>query len=152
MDQEKEDEFKIKKSFLKRYTRIQKRIERLEYKLFMLDEKLYTVKNASISDLPRGGVPVTFDDLVARKEDTQERVNHLTEKARTIRREIYSVLDLLDDDRHVEVLELLFIDGLSHDDVADEMGYSTRQVYRLYKEAVKSIRSMDNHTSLNASF
>lgn len=144
MDQLGENLFKRNKHFLLGYSRMKKRIERLEQKLLELDDRLYNARTSTISDMPRGGVPVTFDDLVARKEDTQERVNHLTEKARTIRREIYSVLDLLDDDRHVEVLELLFIEGLSHDDVADEMGYSTRQIYRFYKEAVKSISLIRN--------
>ncbi|HEY4601539.1 MAG TPA: sigma factor-like helix-turn-helix DNA-binding protein [Cerasibacillus sp.] len=144
MDQLDENLFKRNKHFLLGYSRMKKRIERLEQKLLELDDRLYNARTSTISDMPRGGVPVTFDDLVARKEDTQERVNYLTEKARTIRREIYSVLDLLDDDRHVEVLELYFIDGLSHEDIADEIGYSTRHIIRLYVEAVKSISLIRN--------
>lgn len=137
MDQEKEDEFKIKKSFLKRYTRIQKRIERLEYKLFMLDEKLYTVKNASISDLPRGGQPVTIDDILIRKEETEERINQLVMRSIGIRSEIYDVIDQLEDYRHVEVLEHFFIDDMSIEAIADKTGYTVRHTIRFYTKAIE---------------
>jgi DNA-directed RNA polymerase specialized sigma subunit len=87
--------------------------------------------------MPRGGQPVTMADLIADKTELEERIESLKEKQKDIRREIIREIDTLDDYRHTDVLESFFIKCMSLEDIADELGYTPRHVYRLYSEAVK---------------
>ncbi|MCB4994340.1 V-type ATPase subunit a family protein, partial [Streptococcus mutans] len=121
-----------KKMYLKRYVRILKRIERLEYKLLGLDEQMFSLGSGEIKDSIRGGIPRTLDDIMASKEETSERINRLVKESRAIRKDIVSVLDQLEDYRHVEVLELFFIADKTIEDIAEETGYTVRHTIRLY--------------------
>ncbi|MCB5028017.1 V-type ATPase subunit a family protein [Streptococcus mutans] len=126
-----------KKMYLKRYVRILKRIERLEYKLLGLDEQMFSLGSGEIKDSIRGGIPRTLDDIMASKEETSERINRLVKESRAIRKDIVSVLDQLEDYRHVEVLELFFIADKTIEDIAEETGYTVRHTIRLYTQAIE---------------
>lgn len=134
-----EDVFKEKKKFLKRYLRIMKRVERLEQKLAQLDDRLTSISGRPITDMPKGGIPMTLDDLLANKMETEERINTIVQESRKIRKEILNVLDGLEDVHHVEVLELFFINGLQLEDIAERMGYTTRHTVRFYTDGIKAL-------------
>lgn len=138
MDQEKLD-YDVKKMYLKRYSRMMKRIERLEDKLANMDDRLYSVGSGEISDMPRGGVPKTLDDLIAAKDETLNRIDQLVRTSRSIRSEIYQVIDTLEDYREVEVLEQFFIEGLTIEEIAERSGYAIRHVRRFYSNALHTI-------------
>ena len=131
--------FQKKKRFLKRHQRIMKKIERLEEKLLDLDNRLITVRSQRITDMPRGGIPISQADLISDKEETQERINALILQAKEIRREIYAALDTLDDFREVEVLELFFIYNMSLDKIAEKIGYTERHTIRFYSSAIRHL-------------
>ena len=135
----KEGAMKEKKNFLKRYLRIMKRVERLENKLAQLDDRLTSISGRPITDMPRGGIPTTMDDLLADKMETEERISNLVHESMVIRKEIFGALDGLDDARHVEALELFFIEGLPFEDIAERMGYTTRHTMRFYTEGIKAL-------------
>lgn len=127
---------KRKRRSLKRYRKNIACIERLENKLVSLDERITSLKSPNLSGMPRGGVPITIDDLLSDKADLEDRIKRLKAKSRGLKKAICEEIDSLEDDRYCEVLEAYFIDCLSFDEIADELGYSERHIERLYTEAI----------------
>lgn len=138
-DQSIQENEKNKKRFLRRYQNNLACISRLEAKLVILDERITTIKSPNYSGMPRGGVPITLEDLIADKDDLERRIKRLRRKSRDLKESVYEVIDSLEDPRYCEVLEAHFIDGLSFRDIAEEMGYAERHVRKLYARAIRSL-------------
>jgi len=139
MEDHEIQEIEKKKRSLKRYKKNLACIRRLEEKLALLDERIKSVKSPSLSGMPRGGVPVTTEDLIADKMELEERIKRLKRKKSSLKNQILEEIDSLEDPRYCEILEAFFIDCLSLDDIADKEGYTVRHVYRLYSEAVTQL-------------
>ncbi len=139
-------EIKLKKRSLKRYRNNLACIDRLEKKIILLDERLTSLRSTNFSGMPRGGTPVTIDDLLSDKVDLENRVKRLKEKNKPIKAKILEEIDSLEDFRYCEVLEAYFIECKSIADIAEEMCYTDRYVYDLYKEAVRELAI--NNTSV----
>lgn len=137
------DEIKKKKSFLKRYRNYLIRIERLEEKLLSIDNQLEGMSSKRISDIPTGGLPVTVDDLLCRKEETKQRIKRIVRTSNRIKSEIYEVIDHIDDYRFSEVLEAYFIDGKTMEYIAEERNYSVKHIKYLYSNGIKEIKISD---------
>lgn len=129
-----------KKRWLYRYRNTQKKIIRLQSKLDTLNNRITSAKTTNISGLPRGGVPVTIDDLISDKQILEERIEKLEKNKRIYRREILEAIDDLEDCKHAEILEAWFIDGYNAEEISKEIGYCSRHVFRLYDEALKELR------------
>lgn len=132
-----------KKRSLKRYRKNLACIARLEIKLALLDDRITGLKSPSLSGMPRGGVPVKLEDLLSDKMDLEDRIKRLKAKSRGLKNEVCEEIDSLEDSRYCEVLELRFIDGLSFDEIAEEMGYTERHIINLYSEAITLLSVKD---------
>lgn len=139
MDDLKLLEHERKKRYLKRYKRNGILIDRLENKLRALEARIQGVKSPSLSGMPRGGEPVTREDLIADKVDLERRIKKLKGKGDDIRREILDIIDELEDARYAEVLESFLIDDMTFKEIADDMDYTERHVIRLYSEAIDAV-------------
>ena len=128
-----------KKKSLKRYRKNKYCITRLEEKLALLDRKIKSVNSPNLSGMPRGGVPVTMEDLIADKIELEERIKRLKVKAKKLKREVLEEIDSLEDSRYCEVLEAYFVDCLPFELIAERMGYTERYIYILYKEALAAL-------------
>lgn len=125
-----------KKWSLRRYRNNLSCVSRLERKLALLDERITTIKSPNFSGMPKGGVPVTIEDLLSDKMDLEKRIKRLKKKGKEIKESILEEIDSLEDSRYCDVLEAYFIDGLSIEKIAENMGYTERHIYTLYKEAI----------------
>lgn len=125
-----------KKRSLKRYKKNLSCIERLEAKLETLDTRITSVRSPKLSDMPRGGQPVTTEDMILEKIELEERIERLKTKSKKLRSETLEEIDRVEDPRYSEILEGFFIDCKSLEEIADDTGYTIRHVYRLYSEAV----------------
>lgn len=128
-----------KKRFLKRYRKNLNCIARLEDKLATLEIKLNSVRTSNLSSMPRGGQPVTMEDMIADKTDLEDRIKRLKTKSKILKDEILNEIDSLDEPRYIAVLEGFFIDCLSAEDIAENEGYTVRHVYSLYHDAVRAL-------------
>ena len=128
-----------KKQFLKRYKKNLALIDRLKDKVESLDARSKSIRSPSLSDMPRGGTPITYEDLIAEKDETIRRIERLTRKGRVYREEILDVIDELEDSRYAEVLEAFCIECKDFDTIAEENCYSVRHVERLYYEAILAV-------------
>lgn len=132
-------ELEFKKRYLKRYKKNLALIERLNDKVDNLTNRIESIKSPIISDMPRGGVPITKEDLIADKLEIEDRIERLKLKGKKYKAEILDIIDELDDTRYADILESFFIDCEPLDKIADNMGYTLRHVIRLYSEAIISI-------------
>ena len=129
-----------KKRYLKRYKKNKALIDRLEAKLTDLDERICRIRSPKFSDMPKGGTPVDLADLIDDKLELERRINRLVQKGRSYKSEILDIIDEAEDPRHAEVLEAFLIDCKTFEEIAEESGYTTRHVIRLYSKAVDSIK------------
>lgn len=132
-----------KKRSLRRYRKNLACIERLEEKLALLDDRITGLKSPSLSGMPRGGVPVTIDDLMSDKLDLEDRIKRLKAKSRDLKREVCEEIDSLEDSTDCEILEAFFIDGKSFEEIAEDLGYTERRVIARYSEAIKKLSLSD---------
>ena len=139
MENQKIQEIEFKKRSLRRYKKNIACIDRLEEKLALLDERLKSAKSPNLSGMPRGGTPVTTAELLSDKMDLENRIGRLKVKSKKLRDEILDEIDTLEDPRYCEVLESYFIECKSINDIAEDMGYSDRYVYDLYKDAIEEL-------------
>ena len=142
-DQSNRGSEREKKRSLRRYRRNLDCISRLEEKREILDQRITTIRGSNLSGMPRGGVPVTLDDLLSDKDDLDRRIKRLKAKSRELKRSTLEEIDSLDDPRYCEVLEAYFIDGLSISEIADQSGYTERHVYNLYKAAIRLLTALN---------
>lgn len=147
MEQKEIELIEKKKRSLKRYKKNLSCIERLEAKLDQIETRMTSVRSPKLSDMPRGGTPVTIEDLIADKIELEERIDRLKKKSRKLRSEILEEIDRVDDTRYSEVLESFFIDCKTLEDIAEEMGYTDRHIYRLYSEGVTYLALSDKGQS-----
>lgn len=136
MEEQEIQAIKNKKRLLKRYRVNMTCIERLEEKYTLLKMRLENAKAINISSMPRGGTPVTTEDLILDKIDLEKRINKLKDKGHRLKIQILEEIDSLEDSRYCEVLEAYFIDCKTIEEIADDMGYSERHIYELYKKGV----------------
>ena len=132
-------ETEVKKRYLRQYRKNRALVNRLKSKIINLDERMTSLRSPTLSDMPRGGTPITNADLIAEKDELTDRLNRLEDKGKKIKAELLDKIDDLDDPRYAEVLESYFIDCKTLEDIADENNYTMRHIVRLYSNAIKSI-------------
>lgn len=126
-----------KKKYLKRYKKNLSLINRLKLKLEFLNERIGSAKVPTLSDVPRGGVPITDADLISDRIELEERISRLEIKSNRLKQETLEVIDELDDPRYAEILESFFVDCKEFDQIAKECHYTVRHVIRLYHEGIE---------------
>lgn len=139
MDKTEIQEIESKKRSLKRYKKNLYCISRLEDKLVSLDRKIMSVSSSNWSGMPRSSVPVKIEDLMADKMDLENRIKRLKAKGKKLKSEVLEEIDSLEDSRYCEVLEAYFVDCLPFELIAEQMGYTERYIYILYKEALAAL-------------
>ena len=125
-------EVKNKKRFLKRYKKNLANIERLKNDVISLDDRMLSIRSPKLSDMPRGGTPVSFTDLQAEKDEILDRIKRLEVKGRKLKSEILDKIDELEDVRYAIVLESYFIKCKDFDEIADENNYTMRHIVRKF--------------------
>ncbi len=128
-----------KKQYLRRYKKNKALINRLKCKVRVLDERIKSIKSPSYSDMPRGGTPITYEDLIADKDEMIRRIKRLEDKGKKLKRDIMDKIDEVEDVRYAEVLESYFLDGKSFEEIAEDNNYSVRHVIHLYSKAIGEI-------------
>lgn len=132
-------EIEKKKRFLKRYRKHQAKIIRLKLKLKNYEDRLTALNSPTLSDLPKGGLPVTKEEILAEKLETEDRIKRLKSIGAQIRAEIIEKIDELENVHQAEVLEAFCIDCKEFIDIAEDIGYSERRVIQIYSEAIECI-------------
>lgn len=129
----------LKKRYLKRYRKNRALINRLKLKIANLDDRMKSIRSPGFSDMPRGGTPITKEDITAEKVDIERRIQRLEAKGKIIKTEILDIIDEVEDPRYAEILESFLIDCKDFEDIAEDCGYSVRHIERLYRDSIRAV-------------
>ena len=130
------------KEFLRRARRVDRRVDEATERVDRLRAKLEAGRMSSITGMPRGGAQdwtATADKLI----ELERRVNERTRELVRWKLMAMDAIDLVDEARLREVLELYYIDGFTWEQVAQRMNYDVRQVFRLHGKALQKVKVPD---------
>ena len=136
-----EQERNAKIDYLKSYRWIEAEIMDDEERLARLDARLYSPGAVKISDMPRGGQPITMESLVAEKIELQDRINEKNAR----RRAILESIERMPGERDRRILKLRFVDGMTHEEVAERINYSVMQARRYCDTALERFNMLNTN-------
>ena len=125
-----------KLKFLNSYRWTLEKIDVLEDRLARIDDKLYSMRRSIISDMPKGGKGKDTVDLIGDKEEIKKDINDRLTEAYDKKRIIENAIDSMDNDRLSVILSLKYIDGLTLEDIADQLHYSVSHMGVLHRQAL----------------
>lgn len=129
----------IKKQYLRGYKRVCNRIDTLGLQIQELREAKEAAKAIEYSDMPKGNKQSDLSDYIVKLERLEEKVQYkLKEKSRE-KLDIESNITDIDDDVESDVLYKRYILLMDWEDIAREVGYSIRQIYRYHGRALHNL-------------
>ena len=114
-------------------------IEDLKKQIEEIDGQIYGCSSGKITGMPRGGKPVTREDLANDKADIIKRIERL-EVVREQKKEIVQAyIDTVYSAKHNKVLTMFYIKVLPIWKIAEMEGYSQRHTFRLYEQGLDMV-------------
>lgn len=126
------------KEYLSQAWQIDKRIEKKCEERDRLLARLTAGRLTHLTGMPRGG---NFDwtDAVSRLIEMDNAINGEIMELCRLKREINATIEAVEDMRYRRVLELRYRNYMRWEDIAEEMGYEVRQIYRLHGDALMAV-------------
>lgn len=130
-----------KKEYLSQAYRLDQRINSKLAQVTALND-LATKCTTTLSDMPRNpyrGIS-TMVDAVEKIIDLQAEINCDIDSLMDLKREIVRAIKAVANTEYQTILELRYLCFKTWEQIAVDMGYNVRHVYRIHDEAVESIR------------
>lgn len=127
------------KEFLSRAWQIEKRIDARIDERERLESLLTSPRTAKLTGMPRGGGGDWTNAVIAVSDLNAVIVGEIETLCR-IKREVIEAIDAVEDARYKRLLELRYRNYMSWDDIASEMGYTTRNIFELHGKALQRVR------------
>ena len=89
-----------------------------------------------------GGAADHRMDVVARIVDAERALDAQIDRMIALREEIQATIARVPDERMRVLLELRYLNGRTWEDVADQMNYTTRNIYNLHSAALKAVATL----------
>ena len=124
------------KEFLRSLRKTETEIRALRMQIEKLRAEAEGVKAMAFSDMPKGGRGRDAADTIAEITDLQAVCASRLEALVQDRHAAMTIIMRIERTELRTVLTLYYCDSLSWDEVAEETGYSVRQVLRLHGEAL----------------
>lgn len=132
------------KEYLMRAWEIERRIERKIGEREALRARMLSVHSPQITGMPRGGKSHDWTDTVAAVIDETDAINAEIRELCRVKAQVREAIDTVEDAREREVLELRYRSYLRWEEIAVQMGYDIRWVYRLHGEGLCHVRIPQN--------
>lgn len=127
------------KEFLAQAWQIDERIERKIEERDRIESKLTTGRISNITGMPRGG-GYDWTDAVAKIIRLTEQINAEIARLCAVKRQVIDAIDAVEDMRYRRLLELRYRNYLTWEQIADDMHYDVRNVYKLHGKALLKIK------------
>ena len=129
------------KEQLKTYRDIKKEHDHLAQKIKQLELEMYGPRSQRVDGMPRSGSGENYV-LEERMDQKTELLELLREKARELVEAMQVIEHTIEklDNRERHLMRLHYIDALTWEQVAVEMGYSWRQVHRIHGDALAKLK------------
>ena len=131
------------KEYLKQYLKIEESIKQKQAEINHYESVAVSIAQtcSGVGGNPNGGsdkVGQTVAIVLDLKNDIAAEVERLVDK----QREIESSIEKINDRRLEVVLKYKYINGATYEQIADQMGYSYKQIYRLHRYALKKLQNV----------
>ena len=129
------------KEYLGQAYRLDQRINSKLEQIASLDE-LTTKCNLTLTGMPRNPDRGTSNmaEAVGKIIDLQTEINYDIQKLVDLKREMVRVIKAVDNTEYQTLLELRYLCFKTWEQIAVDLGYNVRHVYRMHDEAVESIK------------
>ncbi len=126
-----------KKEFLNRYRALRKRVRHFEEEIETVRSQ-YTGRAIQYSDMPKAhNTEHDLSDYAARVDDMLREIEALRWECINAYHFISSAIEDMTDDREKDLLRLRYLMCKSWEEVAVDMGYNIRWVYRIHGNALQ---------------
>ena len=129
------------KEYLSQAHRLDQRIDAKIAQVASLND-LATKCTATLTGMPRnpnsGGSSMT--DAVCKIIDLQEEINRDIDRLVDLKREIVGVIKAVEDTEYQILLEKRYLCFQTWEQIAVDMGYNVRHLYRIHEEALEKVR------------
>ena len=129
------------KEYLGQAYRLDQRINsKLEQVMSLRD--LTTKATATMSDMPGGGSRNVYrmQDIIGKIIDLEDEINQDIDALVDLKREMVATIKAVADPECQTLLELRYLCFKTWEQIAVEMQYSTRNIYKLHDRAIKEIK------------
>lgn len=107
-------------------------------------ERLYGARVPMLSDMPRGGVPVTMDDRVIRVVSREQEIDRQRSKAERIKLIIERSIGAMEDPRDRTILKMKYLQGYTFEEIAERIHYSVNHTKSLHDVAIDHFIILDH--------
>lgn len=128
------------REYLSQAHRLDQRIDAKIAQVASLNE-LATKCTSTLTGMPRNpnrGTS-TMADAVAKIVDLQAEINRDIDRLVDLKREMVAVIKAVENIEHQTLLEKRYLCYQTWEQIAVDMGYSVRQLYRLHDEALENV-------------
>lgn len=125
--------------YLRGYQWTLQSIERTKEKITERESKLYSVRSQKISDMPKGGTGKDVIDMIDYKDEAINELNRRLLRAKKKKDEIEECICAVGNERYILLLQLVYIEDQSLDEVADCLHLSYSRVTKLHGYALDLI-------------
>ena len=128
------------KEYLGQAYRLDQRINSKLEQVMSLRE-LTTTATATMSDMPGGGSHNVYkmQDIIGKIVDLENEINADIDKLVDLKREMVAIIKAVKNPEFQTLLELRYLCFKTWEQIAVEMGYSTRNIYKLHDSAIAAI-------------
>lgn len=137
------------KEFLRSLRKMTLEIDALREEVVLLRQEAEGVKAMTLSDMPKGGQPKDAAEIIAEVADLQRTRYTLTLERMKKREQAMVVITRMEDGDQRAVLVMRYILGQSWDDIADEMHYSMRGIFKLHGQALQEFEQVCSKVQLD---
>ena len=133
------------KEFLRQARGVDRRVDEAMERLERMRARLESGRMPNLSGMPRGGA-VDWTETADRVIELEKRVNARIRDMVRQKQAAMDAIDLVEEARLREVLELYYLDGFTWEQVAERMGFKdVRWVYELHGRALRKVRIPDEY-------
>ena len=129
-----------KKAYLRGYKRVCNRIKTLGLQIQEVREAKQQAKAQELSDMPKGNKQSDLSDYIVKLERLEEKVAYKLEEKKREKIEIENAITDVPDDVESDILYKRYIQLMDWEEIAEEIGYSVRHVYRYHGEALHDLK------------
>ena len=103
---------------------------------------LTTKATATMSDMPGGGSRNVYkmQDIIAKIVDLEDDINRDIDALVDLKREMVSVIKAVENPEYQTLLELRYLCFKTWEQIAVDMQYSTRNIYKLHDSAIAAVK------------
>lgn len=114
-------------------------IQDLKRQVNDIDGQIYGCSSGKLTGMPRGGKPVTREDMANEKADILKRIERLEIVRKQKKEIVQAYIDTVFSPRHNNILTMYYIKVLPIWKIAELEGYSQRHTFRLYEQGLDMV-------------